>query len=221
LGEPDARSLIATAAAGLLYPLAWGAFLKALQRGRLSIVAPLTALEGGFGASLGIVLGESLGLSVGLALGVAALGAVLAAKGEGEGRVAAGAGCAIFAGLAFGTIFVLFGYADSLSAPAVVSISRTIALLVVVSSGRTFAVPGELRLRAVAAGLFDGAAFLALAAATAIGPIAIASVCAGQFATFAAVLGVIFLRERPTRAQFVGIALTMVGISALTALSRT
>jgi drug/metabolite transporter (DMT)-like permease len=215
-GEADATSIEAAVAAGFLYPLAWGAFLTALAQGRLSVVAPLTALEGAFGALLSVLLGETFGLVAGAALATAGLGAVMAAGGDRERRLASGAVWAIIAGLLFGAIFVLFGYADGLSAPAVVSISRIVALLVAIPLLRDQVfVPHPLRGRLIAAGMLDGAGFTALAGATAIGPVAVASVCAGQFATFAALLGIILLGERPTRFQLVGLVLTMAGISVL------
>ncbi len=75
--------------------------------------------------------------------------------------------------------------------------------------------PAPLAKRAGVAGVFDAAAFVALAAAISIGPVAIASVVVSQGGTMAALLGLVFLRERLSRVQFVGVAFTCVAVALL------
>ena len=65
------------------------------------------------------------------------------------------------------------------------------------------------------AGLLEAVAFLALATATALGPVSVAAVVTSQFATFGVILGVVFLKERPTPWQMVGVASTIGAVSLL------
>ena len=57
--------------------------------------------------------------------------------------------------------------------------------------------------------------FVALAAAITVGPVAIASVVVSQSGAVAALLGLFVLRERLSRVQIVGVALTCVAVALL------
>jgi drug/metabolite transporter (DMT)-like permease len=67
------------------------------------------------------------------------------------------------------------------------------------------------------AGIFDAAAFVCMAAAVTIGPVAVASVMSAQGGLAAAVLGFVFLRERLAPIQYVGVALTCAAVALLAA----
>lgn len=75
--------------------------------------------------------------------------------------------------------------------------------------------PRALARRLACAGVFDAAAFVALAAAISIGPVAVASVVVSQGGTMAAILGLVVLRERLSRVQIVGVALTCMAVALL------
>ena len=90
--------------------------LKGLAVGKLSVVGPLAALGGGFGAAFAIALGEPVtGLAV-IGLPLAVVGAVLSSVergGENERRVTAtaGAGWGLLCALVWGVEPVLIGEA--------------------------------------------------------------------------------------------------------------
>ena len=65
------------------------------------------------------------------------------------------------------------------------------------------------------AGVFEIVGLVLIAASIVSGPLAVAGVMASQFATFATVLGVVLLGERPRWWQLVGVALTIAGVSIL------
>jgi drug/metabolite transporter (DMT)-like permease len=245
-GGEEWRAAGMAALSGPVEVLGLAALLKGLAVGRLSIVAPLAALGGGFGAAFAILLGEPVtGLAyVGLPLAVA--GAVLASVELGAGQTepepsadlgagpadpalaararrrrmtaTAGAGWALVCAAIFGLEPVLFGEAAALSPLAVVAVGRisSLSLLVPILLLRY---GFRLRRRFVAptaiSGVVDGGALVALAAATAIGPVATASVLVAQTGTFSVVLGMWLLRERPARVQLGGIVATVVAVTLL------
>ncbi len=227
VGAEEWRAAGLAALSGPIEVLALAALLKALAVGKLSIVGPLAALGGGFGAVFAIALGESVtGLAVvGLPLAVA--GTVLASIERGKvdeaGRrsgasAAAGAGWALLCAAIFGVEPVLLGEAAAISPLAVVSIGRLASLgllvpLLLVAYGfrmkREYAVPVGI------AGAVDALAFLALAAATAIGPVATAAVLVAQVGTLSAVVGMWALRERPGKVQTAGIVTAVLAVTLL------
>ena len=63
--------------------------------------------------------------------------------------------------------------------------------------------------------MIDVAGFAAWVAATAIGPVATASVLVAQTGTMSAIFGMAVLRERPARVQIAGIAATVTAVTLL------
>ena len=228
-GGEEWRAAGLAALSGPIEVLALAALLKALAVGKLSIVGPLAALGGGFGAVFAIALGEPVsGLAiVGLPLAVA--GTVLASIEPGEvdesGRrggasAAAGAGWALLCAVIFGIEPVLLGEAAALSPLAVVSIGRlaSLALLVpILPVAYGFRMRREHVRPVGLAGALDGGAFIALAAATAIGPVATVSVLVAQVGTLSALVGMWALKERPAKVQIVGIVLAVAAVTLLAA----
>ncbi len=64
-------------------------------------------------------------------------------------------------------------------------------------------------------GALDGVAPIALAAATAIGPVSTATVLVAQIGTLSAIVGVWALKERPSVVRIVGIVLAVVAVTLL------
>ncbi len=67
------------------------------------------------------------------------------------------------------------------------------------------------------AGAVDAAAFVALAAAISLGPVAIASVSVAQAGTWAVIIGLVLLHEKLSRVQLAGVILTCFAITMLAA----
>ena len=113
---------------------------------------------------------------------------------------------------------VLIGEATLLPSLTVVTIGRVSSLLVLAPFT---ALLGGFVLRRVFAkrvglcGVVDVAGYIAWGAATAIGPVATASVLVAQTGTMSAVFGMVVLRERPARVQVAGIAATVVAVTLL------
>jgi drug/metabolite transporter (DMT)-like permease len=219
-GLPAASALLPALVAAPFYLLGNAAFFLAIRRGSLSVVAPLIGLEGGIAALLAVaVLGVRVSPTAAAALLVAVAGATLAAIEPGR-RAAGGAGWSLVSASAFAATFVLLGRSGGLSPVGAVLVMRGSALLLLsawLPRIRPPALPRASWPAAAALGVLDIGAFSLFAAAAAIGPIPVASVAAAQFATVAALLGAVVLRERLATWQYAGVALTLVGVSVLAA----
>jgi drug/metabolite transporter (DMT)-like permease len=216
-GPGGRERLPIVAAAGLLELAAFVCYLKAVKVGSLSVIAPLVGLEGGVAGLIAIAGGEHVTVPIAAGLVLAVVGTSLACATRGERRVQ-GAGWAILSGVLFGIMFVLYGTADPLQPFTAVTAARIAAVAVlalVVLLGRQ-ARPTRRDVASLCViGVIDALAFCAFAAAAARGPVSIASVSAAQFSSISVLLGIVLLRERPTRAQLAGIVLTLVGTTLL------
>ncbi len=235
------------AAGGIVEVASFGAFLTALARGKLSIVSPLSSLSGAFTALFVVALGGAIAPLAWVALPLAIVGGafasverrssqsaafavIVAAPDAGPQQLAtpprrgvtAGAGWALVASLLFGLITICFGQAASLT-PVAVAVVGCLASLVVIAplamlSGR-WRVPRQWRARLGLCGVLDAISFLAFARATAIGPLPVVGVAVAQTGTMAVVVGMLLLKERPTRPQVIGVGFAIVAVSLLAAAS--
>lgn len=225
-GAGQWRAAGLAALTGPLEILALAFLLKGLALGKLSIVGPLAALGGGFGAAFAVALGEPVAGLAAIGLPLAVVGAVFSSVERGDEderavRATAGAGWALLCALTWGVEPVIIGEAtDLLPSLSVLTIGRLTSLLVLAPFTALlggFALQHVFRRRVAACGLIDVAGFAAWIAATAVGPVATASVLVAQAGTMSALFGTVALHERPTRVQLVGIAATVVAVTLLAA----
>jgi flavorubredoxin/drug/metabolite transporter (DMT)-like permease len=206
------------ALAGAIYFFALFCLLQGLRSGDLGLISALTSLQGAYVAVAVVVLGAPITPLLGAALGLCATGAVLTSF-EGRARSTRGAPWAFAAGMLFAGVMLCYAYGDIdwLSQAAISrTVSFTIALPVALLTGGA-AVPARLRPRAVGAGVLELAGVLLLTITFAMGPATVAGVTTTQFGTFAVLLGLILLHERPRPNQWVGIGATILGVSLLAA----
>ena len=234
-GSAEWRAVAFAAASGVCEAAGLGCLLRGLVTGNLSVVTPLASLAGGFVAVIMIARGEPLTALAMVGLPLAVVGGLMAsmekapkdeALGPDDGgaaparrtRATAGAGWALLSSALFAVTVLLFVEAGALHPVALAAYGRLGTMVVLVPVALLLAglrLPRALARRSATAGVFDAAAFVALAAAISIGPVAIASVVASQGGTMAALLGLFVLRERLSRVQIVGVALTCVAVSLL------
>ena len=234
-GPAEWRAVAFATASGVCEAAGLGCLLRGLVVGDLSVVTPLASLAGGFVAVVMIVRGETLPAFALLGLALAVAGGLMAsiektpkeelfgqdesaARPARRARATAGAGWGLLSSALFAVTVLLFVAARDLSPVALAAYGRLGTMVVLVPIALLLAglrLPAPLAKRAGVAGLFDAAAFVALAAAISIGPVAIASVVASQGGTMAALLGLVFLRERLSRVQLAGVALTCVAVALL------
>ena len=233
----DAPKLLGLVGIGLCQNIGLLLAYYALQVGRVSIVAPITATEGALAAVLSIVLGDAVDLRTAIVLAVIAVGVVMAAveRSRDDGAVdptrtardLAQPWRAILLAIAAAAVFsvglVLSGRLGAAGVPPlwVIVASRTIGVLLI-------ALPLVLRRRfqltrravplVLLAGVLEavGSGVYVVAASA---DIAVAAVLSSQFAAIVAVGGFVLFGERLQRVQLAGVILIVIGVTALSALS--
>jgi drug/metabolite transporter (DMT)-like permease len=208
----------------------------ALQVGRVSIVAPITATEGAIAAALAVVLGEPLAASTAIVLAVIAVGVVLATLERPSvhpvidpsrtARDLANPRRAILLAVAAAGVFaiglVLSGKLGSAGVPPawVIVATRSVGVLLIalplVARGRFRLSRAALPLVILAGVLEAVGTGVYVVAATA--DIAVAAVLSSQFAAIAAIGGFLLFGERLRRLQVVGVATVAIGVTILAAL---
>ena len=206
--------------AGLLFDYA------ALRVGRLGLVAPILATEGAIAALISVAAGERLAPGAAATLVLIAAGVVLATRtgsrdvdASDQSRravlLALAAACSFGASLyATGRVSAQLPLAWALLPARLVGVA-TVAL--------PLAFTGRLRLtrRAAPWVVLAGAGEVGGFAAFAVGArhgIAISAVLSSQFATLAALAGIVLFRERLARTQFAGVAAVACGVAILSSL---
>ena len=224
-GDEQWRAAGFAAASGVLEFLGLGALLKGLSTGNLSVVTPLGSLAGGFAAVVAILLGETLPLIAWVGLPLAVVGGLMASVERGpegvlgEGRrtrATTGAGWALLSAALFAGTLLFFAEATALPPFSLAAIGRAATCVVVVPVALLtggLALPREFRRRAALAGVVDAGAFVALAFAISLGPVAIASVSVAQAGTWAVIIGLVVLHESWAAFSWSACVLTCVAIT--------
>jgi drug/metabolite transporter (DMT)-like permease len=216
-GGAQWRAAGAAALAGIAYFFAFLCLLRGLHGGDLGLISALNALQGAYAAAVFVLLGQRVTPALGLALAFCVFGAALASF-EGGAKTAKGVPWALASGLLFACVMVSYSYAHDISWLSQAAISRSVSMLIAVPAALLtggFALAKEQRAAAVGAGALELCGLSCYTIALARGPLTVAAVTTTQFGTFAVILGVAFLRERPRRHQWLGIGCTLVGVSLL------
>jgi drug/metabolite transporter (DMT)-like permease len=206
--------------AGLLFDYA------ALRVGRLGLVAPILATEGAIAALISVAGGERLAPGAAATLVLIAAGVVLATRtGSRDVDSSDQSRRAVLLALAAACSFGASLYATGrVSAQLPLAWALFPARLVGVAAvALPLAFTGRLRLtrRAAPWMMLAGACEVGGFAAFAIGArhgIAISAVLSSQFATLAALAGIVLFRERLARIQFAGVAAVACGVAILSSL---
>ena len=226
-GVPDSLSGVNTewlvvAGIGNVAGLVLSAF--AFRVGKVGVVAPILATEGALAAVISALLGQSIVPIVGFLLLVIVAGVVLAAVGPDPApleheRPILSAVLATCGALVFGISLYAAGH---LSGELPISwvllparLTGTLALTIPLALTR------NLQLTRKAAPLVIAMGFTEVIGITtfSIGAeydIAITSVLASQFAPIAAIMAYVLFKERLGRVQILGVAIIIVGVTALT-----
>jgi drug/metabolite transporter (DMT)-like permease len=209
--------------AGVAGVIGLRAFYSALARGRMGIVAPISAV---LTAAIPFLFSAvSAGLPGPLQLGgcvLALLAIALIARPERAGGRPAGLGLAIVAGLGFGCFFILLSRISSGSTfwPLAVARFTSVTCLLVVTRlrGQQPLLPKVgVTLLVVVAGVLDavGNAFFVLAAHS--GRLDVAAILSSFYPAATVLLAAVVLHERVTRIQGVGILLAIMAVPLISA----
>ena len=217
---PPRSDLAWSAAAGLLGAAGLAALYRALAVGRMSVVAPVSAVVTAMLPVLFGALTEGLpGAPKLVGFGLALIGSALIARTRDAAGGRGGPGLALLAGAGFGAFFVLLhrGSVTATFLPLAVARLAAMSLFVagVVLRRRTWA-PQPARLPLVLlSGALDagGNAFFVLAGRT--GRLDVAAVLSSMYPASTVLLAAILLGERTTRAQGVGIVAVLAAIALI------
>ena len=201
---------------------------RALQIGKVGLVAPILSTEGALAAFMSALTGESLKAAVVFALVVIVAGVVIAAIAPDPAPIAhenppKAVLFSTFAALCFAVTLFATGDLSGTIPTAWLSLPPRLAGVVLVTI--PLALSGKLSISRKALPLILGSGIAEVTGFTsfAVGAgysIAITSVVASQFAPIAAVLAFIIFKERLGKMQIGGIALIVLGVSALIALTH-
>ncbi len=223
--RPDAHVFVLSAAAGVVAVVALGLLFRGLALGRMSIVAPLSAIGGGvLPVAWGLLRGERPSALALAGVGVALIAAAIVGRGAEHDpagtisprlELALGAG----AGLGFGVVFILFAESSSGSGMWPVLIARcasvpvlAIAAVVLGHSPRI----ARADLAPVAgAGLCDVGANALVVLAVRRGLLSLVAPVASLYPATTVVLARLVLHERIGRQRAGGLALGLVGLALI------
>lgn len=207
---------------GISGGLGVGALYAALARGRMSIVAPVTAaLSGSLPAVYDFIRGTDVGPFALVGLGLALVATIIvSATSTGEegqqGMPPVALGLSLLAGVAFSIGFVAFSLAshDSGFWPLASARLTSMALfgtLALVARG-SVSVDATARTQTLGAGVTDATANVTMITAIRIGPLAVASVLGALYPVVTILLARVVLGERLRPVQWSGVALALVAV---------
>jgi drug/metabolite transporter (DMT)-like permease len=194
------------------------AYYRGIQRGAISVVAPIAGVSAIVPVIFGIATGDSPSVLQLAGVACALLGVALASieHHEGSRRVAAGAGLALLAAAGFGFYFPWMHAAGKADFWWASLVFRTVALLLVaavVAHQRTPLRLGKRELAIVfAIGIGDTVGNALFAASSGHGLVSLTSVLASLYPVVTVLLAASVLHERVAPMQRAGIVLTLTGV---------
>ncbi|HEX4215969.1 MAG TPA: DMT family transporter [Candidatus Dormibacteraeota bacterium] len=213
------------AAAGVAGGLGLVIFFRALARGTMSMVSPLTAVfAGGIAVLAGLLLGESIGAAswVGIACGLVAVFLIGWVRGHGAGTgLGAQVAMALAAGAGFGCFFVALAQTPAssglwpLAGARVASFSVLFAVLLL-SRGAVAQAGAAIRL-GVISGMLDMGANILYLLAVRQGDLAIIAVLASLYPAATLLLSFRLLGERLRWHQLAGVGLALASVALIAA----
>jgi drug/metabolite transporter (DMT)-like permease len=222
---PGAHIFLLSAAAGVVGVAALGLLFRGLAVGRMSIVAPLSAIGGGvLPVAWGLVRGERPSALALAGVGLALVAAAVVGRGAEEDpapaisprlELALGAG----AGIGFGVVFILLAESSSGSGmwPVLIARCASVPLLAIVAV--VFGISPRVARNDLApvagAGLFDVAANALVVLAVRRGLISLVAPVASLYPAITVVLARFVLHERIGRQRAGGLAVGLVGLALI------
>jgi drug/metabolite transporter (DMT)-like permease len=224
---PSAHVFALSAAAGVVGIMALALLFRGLALGRMSVVAPLSAIGGGvLPVAWGLIRGERPSAIALVGVGLALVAVVIVGRGAEHDPARAvsprwemlfGAG----AGLGFGVVFILLSEAANTSGsgmwPVFIARCASVPVLAVVG----IALGGFSRLErsnvapVVGSGLFDVGANALILLAVRRGLISLVAPVASLYPATTVVLARLVLQERIGRQRLAGLALGLVGLALI------
>ncbi len=230
LGAPDVRSadLWWGGSAGLATVVGITLLYQGLATGRMSVVAPVTALVAlAVPVLFALVVGRLPGVLAGAGIALAAFAVALISREPDRGGTVVGARAplllAVGAGAGIGAFYILMdptgpgsGLWPLVAARAVsVMLFALVAVGVLLRRRRAVPPPGDLWLMAAGAGVCDAAANALYLLASREGALAVVVTLTSLYPASTVLLARLLLKERLRPAQLVGLALATVAVAMI------
>jgi drug/metabolite transporter (DMT)-like permease len=223
--DPGADDLVRGLAAGAMGVVGVLLLYRGLAVGAMVVVAPITAV----GSALvplawGLATGERPGALAlaGAVLAMVAVGLVATPSGERDEApegFAREVALALVAGAAFGGVFVLLGDTSSASGLWPVAAARvasvSLAAVAVLVTRTPLQYPRGSRRLVVLAGIFDAGANAAFVIAAREGLLSLVAPVSALYPAATVALAAVFLHERTSSRQRVGLALAVVAVVSI------
>jgi drug/metabolite transporter (DMT)-like permease len=224
---PDPHIFLLSAAAGVVGIAALGMLFRGLAVGRMSIVAPLSAIGGGvLPVAWGLVRGERPSALALVGVGLALVAAAVVGRGAEHDparsisprmELALGVG----AGIGFGVVFILLSEASSGSGMWPIFIARCTSVPVLAVIAATVGVSPRIARADLApvagAGLFDVGANALVLLAVRRGLVSLVAPVASLYPATTVLLARAVLHERIGRQRLGGLALGILGLALIAA----
>lgn len=218
---PTSGAIVWGSLAGVAGAIGVGAFYQALALGRMSVVAPITGVEA---ASIPVLYGLMMGerpssvslLGVVVALVAVALVSWGPVRSSDRARTGAGTLLAVVAGVAFGAFFILLSEAGN-DAGLWPLLSARAGSLVLIAGMWVVARPSlkasaPVMGKIAGAGVLDVSANLSFLVASRLGLLSLVAVLTSMYPAATVVLARIFLREKLTAVQVLGLGAAAAGV---------
>ncbi len=197
-------------------------FYTALASGRMGVVSPIAALGVLVPLSVGLLSGETPAPVQYMGIVLAVVGVVLASGPEVSGATGVRPVLlALGAALGFGSFYVFLSYGAETSTVMTLLVQRTGATVLILAGALIKRSTGDLQRSDIglvlAIGTFDIAANLTFGIASETGLLSVVSVLGSLYPVVTAILAWAVLKERLAAAQYIGVAVAMIGVVAINA----
>jgi drug/metabolite transporter (DMT)-like permease len=223
-GPIPRNDLIVGAIAGAISPVALGALYRGLAVGRMSVVAPITAVIAAVvPVAFGFLKGERPSVIVwaGILLAIVAVALISSSSHEDVAGVmepaGRGIGEAAIAGIGFGALYVLLSQTSHGLWPLVAmrSVSVPLAIAFTVAARHRLLPPACAAVSLLAAGVFDMGANILYVVSLRFTLISIAAVVTSLYPASTVLLARLILNERLVMVQWAGVVCAFVGIAMI------
>lgn len=221
-GAPSWTPVGIGALAGISGGLGVVALYAALARGRMSVVAPITAaLAGSLPAVYELSRGVRIAPTSLFAIALAVVAIIIVSRapsegGESDADMRAALLLAVLAGVGFSGSYIAYSFTETVNGLWPLAGSRASSTLIMMVLALVYSRGLALRrtglLLAVSAGALDTSANIALVTAIQRGPLSIATVLASLYPVATVLLAHFVLGERLTNVQRAGIALAFAAV---------
>jgi uncharacterized membrane protein len=218
---PAMRDLVWGGVAGLAVGAGVGFLYRALAIGRMTIVAPTTAVCAVvLPLVAAMLLGERPGLRALIGIALAMLSIVLVSQqrtsiAHGQ-RAGSGLGLALLAGIGIGLFFIALARTASAAGlwPLLVARSASVALfgMAAIATGRSLRMAAPVAAVAITSGVLDMAANALYLLATYNGPLSVVATLTSLYPASTVLLALVVLGERLSLLQGTGIACALIAV---------